>query len=180
MFNLLPIEDRNAVKDEYHRRVVVFSLLFFAIAMGSVAILLLPSVYILSQKGAEVKGELEAFKKAPEAEDYQALANEVRTTRSRLIALIDNPERFETAEILRKIVDGKPKGTSITAFTFSNKAEGFEISLNGIASNRELLRTFVNSLKSDATFSSVDVPLSSFAKAEKTDFSITLLIKKKE
>lgn len=179
MFNLLPNEDRINVKEEYRRRVVVFSLLFLAIALASSIVLLLPSVYILSQNGGRLKEELEEFKKAPESEDYQILAKEVRLTRSRLQALKKYPERFEVAEILKKVVDGKPKGAKIDTITFSSAEDGLKITLNGIATNRELLRTFVNSLKNDTTFTGVDVPLSSFAKAEDAEFIITLSIKKK-
>src|SRR3989338_950766 len=111
MFNLSPIEDWDAIRAEYRRRVTLMALWFFL--FGSIASLLLmtPSAFVDILNHGRLKTELENFQKKPEASDYAAFSKEVMATKTRLSHIQTYvPPRDNIAVTLKEIIDRKPKG----------------------------------------------------------------------
>ena len=87
MFNLLPNEDRDIVKGEYKRRLLVVALLFIFAGLIASLILLLPSVYLVYEENTSAKKNLGEYQKKPEISSYSSISAEVKNTKTRLSAI---------------------------------------------------------------------------------------------
>ncbi len=180
MFNLLPEEDKNSIRSEYRRRVIIMVLWFLLFGTLASLLLLIPSALVDFLSNDRVKNELADFKSKPEVNDYVALAKEMAATKSKLSYIQTYlPPRENVSGVIKEILDRKPKGVSIEIINWVNKEVAIEVRLNGNSTSRDLLLSFASALEESKLFGTVDVPVASYAKSEDTDFSITLQIKKK-
>ncbi len=177
MFNLLPPEDKELAKKEYGRRLAVVGLFWTCLALFSFLIMLAPSLLDVFKGEKEAESKLTVLEKKPAVSDYKELTEQIKTTRMKLEILksaITN--KVFLVDYLVVILRGKPDGATITDFSWVAGETGLRITVNGQAKNREILRKFDANLRSERVFSEVSLPISSFAKPEEVDFSITIQV----
>lgn len=179
MFNLLSGEDKKIVKTEYSRRLVsvVLAILLFIFI---VSLLFITPILINAYSSSNnTKVELEALKGKPASNDYRELEDTIKEIKKAMdILKIDISLRPHIAESIIAVLENRPKGVSVENISWVNEESGIKLSISGIASNRELLRRYVLLLQSNKMFSGVDIPVSAFAKAEESNFSILVKINK--
>jgi hypothetical protein len=178
MFNLLPIEDKNLARAEYRHRIVTVSLLSLFLVLISVFIFLIPSYVEVSNAKYKVEKSLTSMKKLPTGENYKDLEDVLKKTKKEIDFLkINSAARSDIAEVIQHVLRFKPKGISVDSIAWVLASNEQQVVVNGIASNRDLLRKFVSILEADKDFSEVSLPVSSYTKFADANFSITLVLK---
>ncbi len=76
----------------------------------------------------------------------------------------------KVSSVLNKILDQKTSGISVTNFVFGNN----KVSLTGVAGTRTNLILFVESLKKEKSFKSVNSPVSNLIKEKNLNFLINI------
>lgn len=171
MINLLPPENKIAIKKEYLRRLVVVFGIFLLSIILVIVILLITLFFIVSnQKKAQDES---AFL----VKEHLSLQNEVEISSlvseiNSKISLLSNNQKNarRVSEILEKIIGIKTKETKITLFSF----DGSKVSINGISETRTDLINFIEDLKKEPVFLKVNSPLSNFLKEGNVEFNIVI------
>lgn len=183
MLHLLPDYHKEKVISEYKGRVLtIFSIGIFILMLIS-SIFLIPvylathgrfAVVDVQKKALEV--EIKASENTNDAEKVKELVSAVDVLRDRV--LLEHP-----SDIFARILVNKPKGVLITGFIYtppSNHASTdlSVVDISGLAVNRSSLAAFSDSLKKDKVFTSVFIPISSFAKDKDIQFTVKLTVSK--
>ena len=83
--------------------------------------------------------------------------------------------KFSMQDSIVKIISKKNSGVKIDGISMNHSKNGqYRISLRGTSKNRELLKSFAESLRAEKEFNGVDLPISNFTKISDIDFNITL------
>lgn len=170
MYHLLPPEDKKKLRSEYRmRRAAV--ILFLLSALAIVFFLsLLPAYLLALEKKDLASADLASIsaKNDPDAENK--LLAQITSARERISLLM--PQNGPTVfDALHSAVLKRPKDIRITGFFFNANTPG-EVHIEGVASTRESLLGFEEILRSERIFSSVDLPISSFAASQDISFAI--------
>lgn len=178
MLNLIPFEQKNRLEKDYKtRKLIMWVALVVAVLTVSIA-LLLPSYVLSRAKAGEVKNELETVRRILDTELQptevtQQLTEAARNARD----LRPFTEKNSVYELV-KIFETKPINIRITSIVFQEKdPEPAVITLAGIATDRETLRSFGRLMEAREEFSSVDLPVSNFAKEKDIEFNMIITIK---
>lgn len=177
MLELLPNVQKKSIKKEYFLRFLVVMLSFSLTAGILFLVSLLPSYFLLSVKENSVSQEFENKKKSASAALDEDLLSAVKISKEMLALLKLVDGKFSMRDSIVKIISKKNSGIRIDGVSMNHsKDEQYRISLRGTSKNRELLKSFAESLKAEKEFSGVDLPISNFAKISDIDFNITLNI----
>lgn len=177
MFNLLSTEDKKIIKSEYSRRLVsvIFGILLFIFVIS--LLFLTPILINVYSASNNAKVELEALKSKPASSDYRDLEDTIKEIKLAMdILKTDMTLRPHIAGAIIEVLKDRSAGISIENISWFSDESGIRLNINGTASSRELLRKYVLVLQSNKSFFKVDIPVSAFAKAEESNFSIMIKI----
>ena len=174
--NLLPPERRRAAKRDYFFRVATVAISALTCVVVGSGVLLIPSYLYVNQqiqvsqaRSKDIDTQLASIK-GQEASTRMATISGDADYLTRLSGI-------PTASAVFRAVLGVPRaGITLTGFTFTppqTKDDG-KMTLTGIASTREALRTYNDALTALPFVSNVDLPISSYAKDSVIPFTITL------
>lgn len=176
MINLLPTEEKKKTRAEYRFRLGAIVALTVAL-LFLISLVLLSPVYLLTlskyQFASEklVKLETEQGQKEQEKE-IDARIKAV----NKEIALFskENKDQVVFSEIVTKIIELKGSTIKIQNMFYEiNSGRGHFI-ISGRADDRDNLALFIEKLKKDSFFTTVDIPISSYIKSADIDFSVIL------
>jgi len=178
MINLIPKEEKKKMLADFYYRFAALLLLMasFSVFVASVAIL--PAYFFSSAKDSAVniKLSLQKGEQLP-ATTEQSFA-EVKDINTKL-GLVENEEKnkFSVSEkVINAILSKKTPDIKINQIVYTNdKEKGKNVSIAGIASSRETLLLFQQSLEGSPTFKNVDLPISSFVKGSNIQFNLSLI-----
>ena len=170
MINLLPPENKIAIKKEYLRRLVVVFGIFLLSIILVIAVLLITLFFIVNnQKKAQDES---VFLKEHLSLQNEAEINSLVSEINSKISLLNNNQKNtkRVSEILEKVISTKTKEIKITFLSFdSNK-----VSIYGTSETRTDLINFIEDLKKEPVFSRVNFPLSNFLKEGNVEFNIVI------
>lgn len=176
--NLLPQKEKTENRREYFYR---FSAGLAATLTSSLLIgggLLLPSYFLIKVKQSELKTNLASLKNPGEAAGGEEVYKILETATKQIDFLSPQPALFLTVAA-EKITDKKPAGVRIDGLSYHpqepTQTWSAAIALIGVATSREAIVAFVKALQTEPTFSSINVPVSNFAKDRDIEFSLTLI-----
>src|SRR3989338_8812644 len=168
MFNLLPKQEKEAIRREYRTRLVIVILWFSFATLVIASVLLVPSILLSSQKEKVAEQRFETLSKSVEKDNTVNLDAVLRKAQSHLSLL--------SHELLVNIVSTKTDSVSLARFSFAKASEGKRYAdINGIAKDRATLLSFVKALERSGLFEKVEVPISNFAEDTDIEFSIRVL-----
>jgi Tfp pilus assembly protein PilN len=181
MLNLLPTEEKNAVRLEYRRRLWSVALVMSLFILFCVALMLLPSFVKVNLGIAQIKNTLDVLNKKPAVSDYQDLESAIKETKAKLETLNKGTVGYvQMADEIKRALKNKPDGIRIENIIWLSSGDsGKELMLDGKAANRDSLSKYYAALNSDNAFAGVTLPISDFAKQEGAQFSITINVSKK-
>ena len=188
MMNLLPLIEKKKVRMEYRLRFAVVFFSALALLVFANAILLVPSYIRAFSKHSLVEQQFAAAAGSPEIQKARDLAEKDTTTKIREINkklnLFVSEKKEESlplipSEVFRKIIGLRPSAIKIFGITYDVTLERERFVVVGRSVDRESLAAFMEALKKDKVFTSVELPISSYAKSTNIDFSITLERKNK-
>lgn len=178
MLNILATEEKKKILTEYRLRLAVVSVFAVATLVFSSLILLSTSYLLAVSKYNDAKSELGALQEKDSREGQEKDVNARILAVNKNIDLFLKPKTANTltpSSIITKILDIKGNAIKIIGFTYDTNADQERIVVTGIARSRDSLAQFVETLKKDPTFTSVDVPISSYVKSANIDFSAVIV-----
>ncbi|MBI5078210.1 MAG: hypothetical protein HZB11_02505 [Candidatus Yonathbacteria bacterium] len=183
MLNILATEEKKKILTEYRLRLAVVSVFAVAALVFSSLILLSTSYLLAVSKYNDAKTGLVALQEKDNRESQE------KDVTARILAVNKNIDLFLKSDttstlmpssVITKILDIKGSAVKIIGFTYDANAGQERIVVIGTALNRDSLARFVEALKKDPMFTSVDVPISSYVKSSNIDFSVVIVRKTKK
>lgn len=178
--NLLPKKYKDDLKEGFKQRFFVTSMFTVATSFVVGSIMLLPAYFLIPKNLAEINDGFYL------ENDDTHLANEIL----KLPAEIDFKVKFlqtsmsgpSITNVLSEIVSNLPQGVVLDSVNFIRQPEPAEgtssqISISGIAKNRESLVSFSETLNKSVIFSGVELPVSNLARDKDLPFSMQVTIK---
>jgi hypothetical protein len=177
MTNLLPDEYKKIINTEYKRRLFTVFLWILVAIITITIVTVLPLGIKIYFEEKQVGSELQLLKSKPAVLDYSSLEKDIKDTKKDLDMLKNEvPKRLYVANMIEDVLAVKPSGIRFDSIVWFREDKYFRFMIGGRGDNREVLRQFVNNLKSNPLFVTVDLPVSSFAKPEDVDFTITIKV----
>jgi hypothetical protein len=170
LHNLLPVEHKKKLKQEYLlRSVTVWSLLMSgAFLVGFVA--LVPSYVNTVWELEAVEQEYqEKLALAQNAENQEATIME---TTEMIQVFLHEHQQEKITFILSEILRVKPEGIYITGFSYNRGNRN--VLLEAVSAKRDLVAPYARALEENEIFTTVPIPIADLAK--NTDLSFRLVI----
>ncbi len=179
MANLITEKQKKGLKIDYIIRLSAVTL--FLISLLGLFSLAYVIPYYISINNKD-------FQVAKQFENVINLENQENTDENMTRIVGQTLDKMKTIEIYSKginpsayfttIINNKNSGISIIKLSFDyTKDKQLSFLVNGISKNRESLVTFVDSLKSEPGFTSVDFPISDLAKDDDINFTLNIITK---
>lgn len=179
MLNLIPFEQKKRLEKEYKNRKFIMWSTHVVVVLAVSIILLVPSYFLSRTKAGEVKNELDHVRRVLDTELQPSEVTQELIEASRNAQDLKPLVQKNSIYSLIKIFESKPANIRIKNIVFDNERdpEPATITLTGIATDRESLRSFGRLMEARTEFSTVDLPVSNFAKEKDIEFSMLVTIK---
>ncbi len=157
-----------------------FFLLFYfyaTIVFASGVVLLLPSYFSLTFQEKDILRQIELTKKSVEAKRVEEAEQSIRNVNKKLEILAahkSSPISAYLAALSAKTLGG----VTLSSITFSKEKQTLEI--RGKASERPYFLKFLENLKEEERFKSINSPISNLLKERDLDFVVTVVLGKPE
>lgn len=179
MFNLLPDNLKERIKKEYKLRLIIVIVVFFILAELTFLVFLLPSWLNSYYKQKEYSGRINEVSNVLSNQDISSTTAYIKSTNNILTVINDSLDYPKLSPIVLDILSKKKPNIKLSGIFYSvNTGNTGTLSINGLASNREALVSFSESLREIEYFKKVDLPISNLAKDKNIDFSISINIEK--
>lgn len=173
--NLLPEERIRSLRRIYFFRLGVVAVLLLSGVTLVHGVLLLPSYMYLRNQVEERTASLTSLTATLAGSEEKEISVRVAALAedSAYLARLSSVPKASAA--IREIAALPRSGIRLTGFSFAPK-EGAEseMSVTGVATTREALRTFEQSLADQPFITSADLPISAYAKERDISFTISL------
>lgn len=173
MFSFLPDEYRTDAKKGYLGRLALMYLGIAAVVLAAAAALFLPVYILVSTKLSAYRGSQDSALESAKSES-RAIEGDVLSLKEKLTYAKSDAERTPIVSVVEKIARARNAGISVTSVSIKRGSEKGAVTVAGKASTREALVSFSKRLQGEPSFSSVNLPVSSLAKARDIAFSIVI------
>lgn len=171
--NLLPDARKHILTRFYFMRVGVVSALLLAGVFVIHTTLMLPAYLNVSQKNTDRTLELSTLTARLADSQEQELDSRVEALSERAQYLATLTHGTTASGALRTFVAVPHNGLRISSFSFA-EGSAARLTISGTAVSREALRAYAGALATLPYVSSVDLPISAYAKESDIPFSITV------
>lgn len=155
---------------------VIFFLLLLCTAAVAL-VLSLPSYILLEGKYKTVLDSLEVAKHlSSERRDIET-ETAVRELNDRVSVIISTEKKRSAVDIISAVISKKAEGVRILRISYDDSQNSGNISISGMASDREKALAFVRALEGDPIFSKAYLPVSSLVKERNLDFVISATLR---
>lgn len=178
MINLLPEEKLLTLRADYEaRRFAVGSALFFSWLV--VAAVVAGSVYLsFRTERLVLVGQLESASSSPGEIATSTAGPSLGQIRADVIALTQiEKRRLWPSSVLEGVLSVRPPGVRLLRLALETEANQFVLNLSGLALSRTDLLNFVDRLKRDEVWATVDSPVSNLIKDKNVEFTLKLTLK---
>lgn len=174
-FNILPPEEKKFVSILKRTKIAWVWGLTSLVCIACLALLLLPSYFMLAFEKEEILRTLAFTKESP-------IARRIATAKKSIEFLKISASEFEKiskstnhfSDILTDIVYALPGGITVSAMTLS--AQTNELAIQGFADTRKSLVLLESSLKAIERVKNIEIPLASLVRDERIPFSVTVTL----
>ena len=178
MINLIPKEEKKRMTVDFYRRLLVLIMVMISLSVLVACISILPAYIFSIMQFSSINKKIEIQKNMPlPVPGEQSLAT-VKDINSKL-ELVEKAEKNKfliTEKVVDAILSEKTPNIKITQIQYQNDPiQGRKINILGIATSRESLLLFEQSLKDDPLFKKVDLPISNFVKVSNIQFDLSLM-----
>lgn len=172
MFKLLTREEEEKVRYEYvmRRVIVMFSALIFVLVVGIIG--LLPSYVLSDARQNEILERMRVTGNAGQSEDDLKLQSWLTKINNELQVLSPKLDTDRPSEFIKKVLDNKSTNIKLTGFSWAKSGDQIDLSINGVARDRQALIAFQNKINLSGQFSEVTLPISNLAKDRNIDFQM--------
>lgn len=176
IINVLPLQEKKALKREYWMRFSTMILNLFTVTIVIAVLLVLPLYSFSKSKADLADSRLETFNINNPEIATDSIDLKIRDINSSL-AMLDakKTNKVVSEEITANIIDILPKGITLSNIAYNELENNIKnIEIRGRASDRTTLRNFKSELDSIQKFTSVTLPISDFLQANNIEFSISI------
>lgn len=163
----------------YKSRLFIVALLFLESILIFGIVSLFPSIVSSFVKEKEAKDRLSIVSQIVSTEEQKNIRESVSEVNKK-IALLEakDPRTVLLSEAIEKIIARAGEGIRVTAFFFDKtfSASGEVLAVSGIARDRRTLLAFVDEVRLEESFMSVDLPVSNFVRSADIPFSISVTL----
>lgn len=174
--NLLPDARKKVLMHLYALRLGVVAAYLISGVLLITAVLMIPAYVYVHQTVQIRSAELAGLGEELAGSEEQQVSARVKSLNESAVYLTQVASRVSASSAIRTITDIPRNNVRITGVSFSAGAPGKPSTMNltGVAATREALRMYAGSLKALPYISTVDLPISAYAKESNIEFSITL------
>lgn len=172
--NLLPADRARSLRAVYFVRLAVIAVLLLAGVAVVHGVLLLPSYLFVQHEVDERRTELALLSErlaGTEEKEVSARVEALGTDAAYLASLAATPK---ASAAIRAVINLPREGVRLMGFSFMTNTEGASMTVSGVASTRESLRRFEQTLAAEPYIEAADLPISAYAKERDIPFMITL------
>lgn len=174
--NLLPKEYADRLKSIYQTRFWTVFLIASGAVLISLLLSMIPTLLITNTKEAITIERLGKIKNSREYQQREELKEEISIL-SRKVDLLDSIASKKVTNLIDSISSKKTEDIKIDGFGLFQDKTGEIFTVSGVASNRNSLLAFSDSLQDKSLFSSIDLPVSAFSKDQDISFRIEMKLK---
>lgn len=175
--NLLPKEYIQRANYERLSRFFTILHIYVASVITIGTVLLLPSYFFLTYEEEGVRSQIEVAKKGVEVQRVEEVESKIRKINEKFALVATHPFP-PVPEYLDTITGRIPEGVTLTSFAYAKDEQA--IKLVGKALERDQFLQFLDNLKTEKTFLSIDSPISNLLKESDLTFTITISTGKAE
>ncbi len=176
MFNLLPHENKIAIRREFHFRLTFVALIALFLALVIFCVLLLPSYVVSKVVLSGVTKEKQVVEQSLESRESSDLKNRLASAKEDFVVLEPRAKEMPVGQIIDKVVTLKNSGVRINKIEYFVLADSKrQVAISGISDDRDSLLAFKNKLSESKLFSSIVLPVSDFTDESNIEFHITLI-----
>lgn len=175
MFNLLPESLKQQIKSEYNYRKVSLILIFIIAIQVSFLIFLFPSWIISRIREESLSAEIKKVNEVNLSSDANKIKDKIKIINNEVNLLNTTLGDQKISYFIDYVLSKKTPQIRLHSFVYSS-GKTITLTISGLSETRDSLVTFVENLRSDDKFKSVDLPVSNLAKNKNIDFSVNILI----
>lgn len=173
--NLLPKERERTLRRVYFLRLGVVAISMLAGVVVVHGVLLFPSYLFLQDLVRERTEALAAITAALAGTEEQQVSARVTSLAedASYLARLEKTPKISAA--VSALIALPRAGIALTGFSFAPSQTGATMNLSGVASTREALRSYEETLRTAPFITGVDLPISAYAKERDIEFTVTLV-----
>lgn len=177
MVNLLPPKIRGELIKRYkERRLTVLSGLVLVVLLIGI-VLLASFLAVLSLKEASLNELLLIKQRESREKGLGLLTKTAEEVNRRSAVVIKNLGRdINQAELFGYLTSLLPVGVKLNSLSYLRTGEEVTVSLNGVSTGRQAMKTFIDRLEADKQFALVETPITSLIRDTESGFSIKLTL----
>ncbi|MBA3789190.1 hypothetical protein H0X32_02220 [Patescibacteria group bacterium] len=174
--NLLPRSSLRALRRRYFVRVATVGVILVILLMIIHGALLVPSYLYAQQEVRLESADLQNISKTLTTSEEQQAQARLTTLQSKASYLLNLRTAPTASAAIRAVLAVPHGGVTLTGFTFTppTKAVKGSMQVSGIASTRDTLRSYSQSLGALPGITTADLPISVYANENAIPFTITL------
>lgn len=177
MINILPQEEKQALRREYRMRFAVVVSVLLALTFLFASIMLVPPYLLSLSKDSLAENRLATWNSLNK--DISILdTTEIITDTNTKLGLLSLTRQSKVVEdVFNKVLLYRTSGITFQQMLYTERSdEKRVIEIHGIARDRFTLRAFKDALESSKSFSQVEIPLSTFLEKSNISFTASLVI----
>lgn len=182
MINLIPNQNKKEMVKDFYFRLAILFFVVLGVSLLIVSVSILPSYFITSVKNTIVDSKLKMQKNEPVPLPEERTLSIIKDINNKLSLFEKPPGSVFTvsSKVINAIILKKMSGIKITNISYENNSKNNflqvkKITIQGTAPSRSVLLLFRQALEDDATFKSVDLPISNFVKGSDIRFYLSLI-----
>lgn len=173
MINLLPAEPEQALHVAYRGRLLVVSGFLFSALLLMALIIIGVLYWSVTARSTEVAAALAKERAASTVTTTANLETDLKLFGRKASLLSTMASSTAFAAVIQNVLVSKTAGIALTDFSYSSSGL---LRLAGVAQTRDRLLAFIDALRNDSLFASVDSPVSNLIKDRDADFVINLQV----
>ncbi len=174
MFKLLNEIARENIEKEYSQRRAVVALVGLSIILIVGIVSLFPAYLISSTRLSEANLRTASVKRLPTSQDGFTLERWLADVNQKVLLFSRGADQTKPFEFFSQIISIKPKGISLSRFAWKVEDNNISLTIAGVASDRQALLDFEDSINNTKDFTKAAVPVSNFARYKDINFELTI------
>ena len=184
MINLLSAEEKKKIRSDYRFRVLSACLPLFAGVLLFAFLTLLPSFFFAQISNVNMLKESQSAEVVNKKTQETEMKNIVLATNKKISLLNKSLFKNTPAVVFDEILKRLPEGVTVVDYEYQKnsvtqkiKTITANIVISGVAQKREIILAFVDSLRQNKNFTSVDLPVASLVNESNFSYSINIVAK---
>ena len=177
MSNLLPEKEKDLIKRHHLSRLFALALFYVFMSVVFGVILLLPPIILSNSKSESSEKRLEILEESVAYKTSTNIEKSLLETNNDLKSARGFVGKRPIEDYLEPAISSKGGGVELSSLSYRDIDEkSGEISLSGIAINRDSILSYIEKLKTISSFSDINLPIGSLANDRDIEFSLRFVV----